>query len=108
MNGYDRPLILSGDLNVAHEDADLTHPAFFKVRVKKNRGENNASVCVLSCAGQYVLVGVCFCWSRVLKKAKSVGVCRMCRQGRGGGGAVWRTVYGNICVGPVFVESCTM
>ena len=31
VNGYDRPLIITGDLNVAHEDGDLTHPAFFKV-----------------------------------------------------------------------------
>lgn len=31
VNGYHRPVIISGDLNVAHEDADLTHPSYFKV-----------------------------------------------------------------------------
>lgn len=32
VSGYGRPLIVCGDLNVSHTDADLTHPSFFKVR----------------------------------------------------------------------------
>lgn len=32
VDGYDKPLIIIGDLNVAHEDADLTHPSYFKVQ----------------------------------------------------------------------------
>lgn len=45
VKGYGRPLILSGDLNVAHEDADLTHPAFFKVRLNKAWRKQCACLC---------------------------------------------------------------
>lgn len=31
VDAYDKPLVIIGDLNVAHEDADLTHPSYFKV-----------------------------------------------------------------------------